>query len=354
MDGNNRIRSTVMIGLIFLPFSWNCPSRPEPPVTNPESCGIRGPGIRGSGNKIAGGSGAGRAEFPWQVGFIRFASPRRRSLKYWWDDNSEGDNHPFCGGALINSNTVISAAHCFYDKNLNFKTPNFKVTLGDWNVRSSSDGEVKVWWRTVTRLNNYNPETNDNDIAIIRLENHAAFNDWVKPICLPDPDTNYENKAAVATGWGNLYSHPDPDQYYHGPIRPQILQKVDLKTISNSECKISGPSYYGTHLTERMICAYNQGKGTCYGDSGGPLASKVGNSYVLVGITSFGGSNEGCGTYPSVYVRVAKYVGWIRTHIEGNRGNSLKLANSSSVPDPNGGDAIFSEVSVTNDKPGKP
>ena len=54
-------------------------------------------------------------------------------------------------------------------------------------------------------------------------------------------------------------------------------------SLSNSECKISGPSYYGTHLTERMICAYNQGKGTCFGDSGGPLASKVGSSYVLVG-----------------------------------------------------------------------
>ena len=54
-------------------------------------------------------------------------------------------------------------------------------------------------------------------------------------------------------------------------------------SLSNSECKISGPSYYGDMVTERMICAYNQGKGTCYGDSGGPLASKVRSSYVLVG-----------------------------------------------------------------------
>ena len=93
------------------------------------------------------------------------------------------------------------------------------------------------YFRSVTRLNNYNPETNDNDIAIIKLENHAAFNDWVKPICLPDPDSNYEDKAAVATGWGALYSNPDPDQYYHGPVHPDYLHKVKsqhLKRYSNS------------------------------------------------------------------------------------------------------------------------
>merc|ERR1712095_247636 len=47
------------------------------------------------GDKIVGGEEAKPHEFPWQV------SLRRKS-----------DNFHFCGGSVLNENTVISAAHC--------------------------------------------------------------------------------------------------------------------------------------------------------------------------------------------------------------------------------------------------
>ena len=46
------------------------------------------------------------------------------------------------------------------------------------------------------------------------------------------------------------------------------------------------------------------------GDSGGPLVCKVGTSWQLVGVTSFG--IAGCGTHkPSVYTRIAYFKDWV-------------------------------------------
>ena len=60
----------------------------------------------------------------------------------------------------------------------------------------------------------------DNDIALVILKTDAIFNNWVKPICLPDPNSLYENEEAVASGWG--LKHDDAD---HGP---DFLQKVKV------------------------------------------------------------------------------------------------------------------------------
>jgi len=347
MEGYFGFRLSVMLSLIFLSLSWSCNS-PTAPVSLPCQCGLRG---FNRGSKIVGGSQAGRGEFPWQVGFIKKAP-----------NFLVGDSRPFCGGSLINSKTVISAAHCFWDKNLNWIRFNFLVTLGDHDCKSSSDGELKVEWSKVMTLGSYQPQTShDNDIAIVILKKHAMFNDWVKPICLPDPNVLYENREAVASGWGLLYSNAA-----HGP---DFLQKVDLKTMSNKECN----NIHNYGLTERMICASNPGKDTCSGDSGGPLVStdgdflkgrfldfpSLGERYVLVGVTSFGGTKEEpCGNHPGVYVRVTKYVSWIQKNMDKEGihcpGNRLRMTNSSLIQDTNVEDDMFMEVSVTNDKSGKP
>ena len=49
-----------------------------------------------------------------------------------------------------------------------------------------------------------NDGSRDFDFAIIKLASPVTFSDRVSPICLPSASTNYDNKVATVTGWGNL------------------------------------------------------------------------------------------------------------------------------------------------------
>ena len=66
----------------------------------------------------------------------------------------------------------------------------------------------------------YNSGTSfDNDFAIIKLASPVTFSKRVSPICLPSTSTNYDNKVATVTGWGDF----EP-----GGPQTDILQKVNV------------------------------------------------------------------------------------------------------------------------------
>ena len=74
---------------------------------------------------------------------------------------------------------------------------------------------------------------------------------------MEDSDEMYENRNAVAIGWGTV--NVDTGEM------PDKLQHVKVKTMSNDEC-----GYYDYDLlSDNMLCAGEEGKDTCYGDSGG-------------------------------------------------------------------------------------
>jgi secreted trypsin-like serine protease len=88
---------------------------------------------------------------------------------------------------------------------------------------------------------------------------------------------------------------------YDAGTHPDALLKVNLQTVAHEQCAaIWGTEAIGEDV---MVCAGVQGKdkGSCNGDSGGPLLELRDGEYVQVGIASW--TIKGCvgPDHPSVY-----------------------------------------------------
>jgi len=201
---------------------------------------------------------------------------------------------------LLSSDTVLTAAHCRQ------ATSAFKVVVGEHDV-SSSDGEQRISPSQWINHPSYSASAFDNDFAIIKLASPVTFSDRVSPICLPSASTEYDSKVATVTGWGTLAS---------GGSQPNILQKVDVNTMTNAQCSASDTAYSASDITANMICARDTGKDSCQGDSGGPMVTNEGSYYSIIGVVSWG---FGCAqaNAPGVYARVTSQLGWISQQISG-------------------------------------
>ena len=110
----------------------------------------------------------------------------------------------------------------------------------------------------------------DNDISVLTLCSPMTFRKEVKPVCLPSlSGTSYDNVLSTVSGWGTLQS---------GGFQPDQLMEVNVTTMSNTECNED----YGGDILDSMICASDDGKDACQGDSGGKHLKKIQFSYFYV------------------------------------------------------------------------
>merc|ERR1712098_955518 len=136
----------------------------------------------------------------------------------------------------------------------------------------------------------WSPNDLANDIALIELPSPITFNDYIKPSCLPDMgDTADPDELVTATGWGKPSDNA-------GCISPVLRMVEDLPIITNAECN----AVYGIAQAGVVCIDTTGGKGTCNGDSGGPLNMKfdvkdgaAGQKWKQIGVVSFGAS-AGC------------------------------------------------------------
>jgi len=90
-----------------------------------------------------------------------------------------------------------------------------------------------------------------------------------------------------------------------GGATSAILREVTYPVITNQRC---ATMYSG--ITSRMLCAYEPGKDSCSGDSGGPFFVTQGSEILQIGIVSWGIGCAGVGA-PGVYTRVSTIVSWV-------------------------------------------
>ena len=110
----------------------------------------------------------------------------------------------------------------------------------------------------------YNPSTrvyDDNDYALIFLP--QAITDIV-PVEL-NADRNVPANAGdevTAIGWGNTIPKTSETST---SLKPRT---VTYEYVPNDQCSIYLQKQTLTLVSDNQMCAYNDDKGTCYGDSG--------------------------------------------------------------------------------------
>ncbi|XP_054844504.1 acrosin-like [Eublepharis macularius] len=231
--------------------------------------------------------------WPW---LVSIQLPQRGGFRHW------------CGGSLINSRWVLTAAHCFGLKRY-IKVAYWRVLVGAIQL-SQLGPSAQV--RSIKRLvehEQFNPTTYNNDIALVELSQPVECNDYVQPACLPDGNLKiHDDSRCYFSSWGNV----DSQNF----ANPKHLQDVKISLQNPWAC--NGTIWYNKRIKDYNVCGVAwKGGIDCQGDGGGPLMCKEDNSelYWVVGLNSWGSGCKKPGI-PGVFVTTRPFFSWIERKLK--------------------------------------
>lgn len=330
--------SLLMLGAALLIAAQPAPELAPTPA--PEPAPTPPPAAEEEGSRVVRGTPAPPGSSPWQIQVYfkvpmtpkekaeaasRAASePERQALLKMED----WERDHLCGGALIDKEWALSAAHCFVadNKETLVKLPNMGVRLGNIDLKAATPMKID---RIIVHGDYRRYGHKQHDIALLHLVPDRTTRPEIAAAAAPVPMIKRERMEAMkpgldlkVTGWGHV------SERKAGATRSitgaamrssQVLLEGRLQLLNMDECR-KEPDYART-INPGVLCV---GAGTsaqqdsCQGDSGGPLTRQR----ILVGLVSTG---VGCGRkgVPALYTNVAHYAEWISAVQEQARVNGV-------------------------------
>merc|ERR1712106_1029944 len=245
-------------------------------------------------SRIVGGTETEINEYPWMAAIT---------------DSQESQ---FCGGTLIASQWILTAAHCMFKDSAGTQpqtAAEIRIVLGEHDLLDSFESKIPKKVAKVSQIINhpsYSALTSNNDIALLKLSEEVDLNVYT-PSCVANTGDTFEGQKAWVYGWGTTSS---------GGESSYKLLEVEVPVVSNAVCTTA----LQTEITDDMLCAGGElNKDGCQGDSGGPLTVEVRGKHVLIGDVSWG---NGCGLEGQygVYGDVAYFRTWVDSSVSGNGG----------------------------------
>jgi len=267
-------------------------------------------------NDIIGGEDAKLGEFPYMA---LLGYRLERNIYY------------LCGGSVLNSKYVLTAAHCHSDEQ-----PIKEILVGEHQLNQNPDCRIakdfclpdpqKLSVEKVQTHPNWSIRTyrEGYDIALVRVEGNIKLfgisdNSYVSPICLPwnsgDPGhSTTSGEELTVTGWGSTTNKRAivEENYEEFRSASGILKKVKVPALDKNTCE---ETFETVDYSIQLCSGGELGKDSCTGDSGGPLVKIFDSTYYQVGVVSFGSRKCGNGV-PAMYTRISGFVDWIRESLE--------------------------------------
>ncbi|CAG9860185.1 unnamed protein product [Phyllotreta striolata] len=243
--------------------------------------------------RIIQGKQSKRGAWPWQVS-LQLLHPQFGFLGHW------------CGGVMISSEWLLTAAHCISNDLFNLPLAAlWTAVIGEWDREVEEYSEQRIPIEEVIlheRFHNF-----QHDIALMKLSRPVKFtrDSRIRAVCLPTSRLLHnQTDLCYATGWGRATED--------GMLSVRLLESR-VPVHDNAVCR----KKYGhaVPIKSGHLCAghLDGSSGTCVGDSGGPLQCAMQDGrWILAGITSFG---SGCAKpgFPDVYTRLSYYLPWIKS-----------------------------------------
>ena len=293
---------------------------------------------RKNGDKIVGGRLALIANWPGQVA-LRATPP-------------SGTPYYFCGGTLINSSTVLTAAHCVAEFTQSGSewyrgTGRVEIVLQRDDLTAVKASDVRDI-ANVVKHESYQAASRGDDIAIIKLS--QPWDGTLSELSLSsnaDPTKAWVTPLMVA-GFGVQEDSGSLRDFVTSEGKPfqaasARLLETTVPLTEEASCK---KVYSNATVGSGQICAgFVEGeKDSCQGDSGGPLVAfdRRGCPY-QVGVVSWGNGCAQASAY-GIYTRVSAYADWIRKHGGETRAIALDDVDAPTAPSNKAVEAVFAQL----------